>query len=124
MNRFFKWVETKFSRHSAIVEAEELHIPVGVRVTPKENVEEEYSVEVAFDASVPGRVESHDPGKDVPMPDIYACDDTITQPQLNILDESSLDASESADSSESTGIDPYNSGSFDPSKTWKSRPRK
>ena len=96
MKRILKWLETKFSRHSAAVEADEPDTPVGVtvrvRVKPKDIAKEEYSVEVA--------------------------DDTITQRALGILDESSLDASES------TGVDPYNSGSFDTSKMWKSRSRK
>jgi hypothetical protein len=94
MNRFFKWLETKFSRHSAIAEAEELHVPVGVSVTPKENVKEEYTVEVGFDQ------------------------DTATDPELTILSDSSLDATESA------GFDPYDTGCFDPSKTWVPRSHK
>ncbi len=60
MKRVLKWLETKFSQHSAAVE-------------------EEYSVS----------------------------DDTIVQPKLKTLDELSLDATES------TGFDPYNSGSFE-----------
>ncbi len=113
MKRFLKWLETKFSRHSAVVEADEPHTPVGVRVRvkPKDIAEEEYSVELAFDASVPGRVESDEPGKDVLMPDIYGFDDTNIQPALTILIESS------PDDSESTGFDPYNSGSFETSKS-------
>ncbi len=94
MNRFFKWLETKFSRHSAIAEAEELRIRVGVRVTPKENVKEEYTVEVGFDEEI------------------------ATEPELSILSDSSLDAEKS------TGIDPYDTGCFDPSKTWGSRSHK
>ena len=119
MIRFLKWLETKFSRHSAAVEADERHTPVGVtvKVKPKDIAKEEYSVEVAFDASVPGRVESDEPGENVLNPDKYA-DDTMTQRALGILDESSLDASES------TEFDPYNSGCFDPSKKWKSSYRK
>ncbi len=113
MKRFLKWLETKFSRHSAIVEAEELHIPVGVRVTPKENIKEDYTVELAFDAAVPGQVESDEPGKAIQMPDIYDCGDPFKQQQLKTLDQSSPDASES------TGFDPYNSGSFETSKTRK-----
>ena len=121
MKRFLKWLETKFSRHSAVVEADEPHTPVGVRVRvkPKDIAEEEYSVELAFDASVPGRVESDEPGKDVLMPDIYGFDDTNTQPTLTILKESSYDVIESTgfEVIESTGFDPYNSGSFETSKS-------
>ena len=42
----------------------------------------------------------------------------------NDLDEWSPHDSESDGSGESTGDDPYNSGSFDTSKAWKSRSRK
>ena len=107
MKRVLKWLETKFSRHSAAVEADERHTPVGVRVKPKDIAEEEYSVEFAFD----------EPGENVLIPDKYA-DDTITQRALGILDESSLDATESS------GVDPYDTGRFDASKMWKSRSRK
>ena len=33
MKRISKWLESKFSRHSAGVEADERHTPVGVRVS-------------------------------------------------------------------------------------------
>jgi hypothetical protein len=69
MTRFLKWLETKFSQHSAAVE-------------------EEYSV---------------------------SGDTTVVQPKLSVRYKSSLDASES------TGVDPYNSGSFGGSKAWQSR---
>ncbi len=181
MKRILKWLESKFSPHSAAVEADEPHTTVRVRVKPKDIAEEEYSVELAFDASVPGRVESdepgetvlkrnqhagaigplsdpaviesvrdvmsqelgsshergfdpddtgsletsksrgrnesHAPGGNVLIPDKYA-DDTTTQRALGILDESWLDASES------TGVDPYDTGSLDTSKTRESRSRK
>ncbi len=118
MKRFLKWLETKFSRHSAIVEAEELHIPVGVRVTPKDIAEEEYSVELAFDAAAPDRVESDEPGENVLNPDKCA-DDTSTQPGLTILKESSYEVIELTGNEviESPGFDPYNSGSFETSKS-------
>ena len=42
----------------------------------------------------------------------------------NDLDEWSPDDSESDEPGESTGVDPYNSGSIDTSNSWKSRSRK
>jgi hypothetical protein len=48
-------------------------------------------------------------------------DDSNIQRDLRILDEWSPDDSESDGSDESTGVDPYNSGSIDTSKSWKSR---
>ena len=51
-------------------------------------------------------------------------DDSNIQRDLRILDEWSPDDSESDGSDESTGVDPYNSGSIDTSKSWKSRSHK
>ncbi len=81
MKRFLEWLETKFSRHSAAVEANEYDTSVGV--TTKENVKDENS----------------------------DSDCTPTVPRLTILEESSLDVIES------TGYDPYDSGSFETSKS-------
>ncbi len=84
MKRIPKWLESKFYRHSAAVEVDEPHTPVGVR--PKENVKEENS----------------------------GSDHTPTLATLTSLKESPFVVFES------TGFDPYNSGSFDRSKAWKS----
>ncbi len=118
MKRVLRWLATKFSRHSAPVEADERHTPVGVRVRPTENAQKENSVESGLDAGVPGRVESQEPGNDIPMSNIDDCDDTSTRLQLEPLDESSLDAGESP------GYNPYDTGSLDTSKLSGSRSRK
>ena len=118
MKRFFNWLKTMSSRHSAIAEAEEFHIPVGVRVRSKENIEEDYTVEVDFDHEVSGQIENRGPGKNVLIQNKYADQATGTEPELSILSDSSLDANPSA------GIDPYNTGCFDTSKMWKSPSRK
>ncbi len=81
MKRVLKWLEAKFSRHSAVVEADEHHSAVGV--TTKENIEQENS----------------------------DSDDTPTIPTLTILEDSSFEVIES------TGFDPYDSGSFESSKS-------
>ncbi len=99
MKRILNWLETKFARHLATVEADELHTPVGV-------------------AEVPGRVESHGSEKDIQKPNIYNCDNPFKQPKLTIRYKSSLVTSESM------GVDPYNTGSFDTSKSRESRSRK
>ncbi len=103
---------------SAIAEAEEFHIPVGVSVTSKENIEEDYTVEVAFDQEVSGQIENRGPGKNVLIQNKYADQATGTEPELSTLSDSSLDANPSA------GIDPYNTGCVDTSKMWKSPSRK
>jgi hypothetical protein len=51
-------------------------------------------------------------------------DDSNIQEDLRILDEWSPDDSESDGLGESTGGDPYNSGSIDTSNSWKLRSRK
>lgn len=112
------WLESKLSRRSAIADVEELRIPVGVRVIPEENVEEEYIVEIGFDAEVPGRIESHEPRKNVLLSDKYACADAMTVPDLKILDETKPGASRE------WGFDPYDTGCFDTSKSWGSKSHK
>ena len=114
MKQILKWLETKFSRHSAAIEADEWRTPVQVRVKRTEKAEEEYTVESSCGGAYPDHVENHRPGKDTPMPDNYACDDTVAQRQLDILNEPPLEDGESA------GFDPYNTGRFDISKAWKS----
>jgi hypothetical protein len=81
MKGVLKWLATKLSRHSTVIDAN--------------------------DPQSPGLVQSHEPGKDILMPDIHGFDGTITQRLLRILDDSSPDDSESAGSDESTGGDPY-----------------
>ncbi len=81
MKRVLEWLETKFSRHSAGVKADERDTSVGV--TTREIVKEENN----------------------------ASDRTPTIPALTILEESSFEIIES------TGYDPYNSGSFETSKS-------
>ena len=87
MNGILKWLGTKFSRRSAVVEANE--------------------------PQSPGLVQSYEQGQDVQMPDIYARDDDITEPYLKVLDQSSTDDNESTRSCESKGVDPYNTSLFE-----------
>ena len=58
MKGVLKRLKSKFARQSAVIDSNE--------------------------PQSPGQPESHEPGKDVPMPDIYGCDDTVTQPMLEI----------------------------------------
>ena len=89
MKRFLKWLESKFSRHS--VEASEPHTPEAVPVSAEDNVKEERR---DYDGS-------------------------HTVPELTTLEESSIVVTESTEFEiiESTGFDPYNSGSFETSKS-------
>jgi hypothetical protein len=111
MKHIPKSQETEFSQHTATADADEPYTFVGVR--PMENPKEESSVDVDFDAKVSGQVKTDASGKNVLIRDKDASDDTS---ELRLLDESSLSDSESDE------FDPYNSGSFDMSKSrlWKS----
>lgn len=60
------------------------------------------------------------PGKSAKVRSKLVREDTGTHDTLKIIDESLLDA----DDDDESGIDPYNTGQFDRSKTWDSRFRK
>tara|TARA_R110002049_G_scaffold122999_2_gene278056 strand:- start:3061 stop:3435 length:375 start_codon:yes stop_codon:yes gene_type:complete len=62
-----------------------------------------------------GRIEERGPGKNVLIRNKYRRADTGTHETLTILDDSIVDTGEE------TGIDPYNTGSFDRSKNWDKR---
>ncbi len=59
-----------------------------------------------------GRGETHEPGKNAQKPGKYVKDDAIDQPTITIIDAGKLN-----------GFDPYNSGSFDKSKSWEAHSR-
>lgn len=63
-------------------------------------------------------LESLGPGKNVLVRKRYVREETGTHEKLKILDDSIVD------SGEETGLDPYNTGSFDRSKKWDQRFRK
>ena len=62
-----------------------------------------------------GRIENVGPGKNVLVRERLVSDDTGTREMLKLLDDSPTG------SSESVGIDPYNSGEFDRSRHWNTR---
>lgn len=70
------------------------------------------------DAQVPGRIESHGPGKNVFVPSPYVREDLGTHDSLKILDPSLLE------DDEEDGIDPYNTGVFERPSKWDQRFRK
>ena len=65
-----------------------------------------------------GTIEDGGPGKNILMRNKYVREDTGTHETLKIVDESIVD------SEEENGIDPYNTGRFDRSKSWQFRYRK
>lgn len=91
----------------------------GPRVMPRPARQSRAITEtVEFNAEVGGKIMDGGPGKNVFVRNKYIREDTGTHETLTIIDESILEADES-------GIDPYNSGRFDRSKSWdSSRSRK
>lgn len=73
---------------------------------------------VEIDPELDGHIESIGPGKNVLVRNRMVREETGTHDTLKILDDSMVDTGEA------TGIDPYNTGSFDRSKNWDKRSRK
>jgi hypothetical protein len=84
--------------------------PVTVKKSTKEFV--------TIDSEPALTIEDAGPGKNVLIRTKYIREDTGTHETLKILDDSLTDTGEE------TGIDPYNTGSFDRSRNWSNRFRK
>ena len=94
------------------------HVPPRRRPSDQEDVPE---LTPHFDDSDEGldvELESLGPGKNVLVRKRFVREETGTHEKLKILDDSIID------SGEETGLDPYNTGSFDRSKKWDQRFRK
>jgi hypothetical protein len=120
MNRFLKWLGNKlFGRKAA--NARSLH-QTGTRISPAARKPRKSSsptaTPVAFDPTVSGSIDDGGPGKNVLVRNRFVREDTGTHDTLKILDDSLLE------DDEESGIDPYNTGRFDRSKSWNSRIRK
>ena len=72
-----------------------------LRVEPDDFVNNDYEVQLSYDADLPGQIESQGPGKNVLKPDVHGNEYVATAPDLKILDLSSSDADEL------TGFNPY-----------------
>jgi len=74
---------------------------------------------VDFGSELGGKIVDGGPGKNVLVRSKYIREDTGTHETLTIIDDSLLEADED------DGLDPYNTGRFDSSKSWdSSRSRK
>jgi hypothetical protein len=74
---------------------------------------------VEFGGEVEGKIVDGGPGKNVLIRNKYVREDTGTHDTLKIVDDSLLQ------STDEDGIDPYNTGRFDRSRSWdSSRSRK
>ena len=99
MKGIIRRLEARFSRPEKPVESNQLKVReiVNSIVSPSDD----FVVESSFNSEAPGRIETHGPGKNVLMPDIYGNRTDPTEPALEILEKSSPDIDVS------TGFNPY-----------------
>jgi hypothetical protein len=119
MNRFLEWLGLKLFGRKAPPD-ESLH-HTGRRMSPMPRPARPVppaAPPVDYSAAVGGRIEDGGPGKNVLIRNRFVREDTGTHDTLKILDDSVLE------SDEEYGLDPYNTGRFDRSKSWDSRNRK
>ena len=122
MNRFLKWLGKKLYRKEPVRDttlqqtisrsnAAAKATPNGTQAAPGKPVRG--SADYGSDANA--RVEDGGPGKNVYVRNKYIREDSGTHEKLKIVDESLLQEDDE------DGLDPYNTGRFDRSKTWKLR---
>lgn len=120
MQRLIKWLAKKIfpdkEEHShALRRTGDMRMP-----RPRTAVQHHPKVDtVDFSSELGGKIEDGGPGKNVLVRNKYIREDTGTHETLTIVDDSLLEADEDG------GLDPYNTGRFDRSKSWdSSRSRK
>ena len=118
MQRLITWLANKFLPEKE--PPEQSLRQTGGRTMPRAARRQREKIEpVEFVAELGGRIEDGGPGKNVLIRNKYVREDTGTHETLKIIDDSILD------SEEEHGLDPYNTGRFDRSKSWdSSRSRK
>ena len=120
MQRLFNWLARKISRYKAA--PQNTLRRTGDRRTPPPRpaaIQQQPKIEtVDFAAELGGKIEDGGPGKNVLVRNKYVREDTGTHETLTIIDDS-------LQADEDDGLDPYNTGRFDRSKSWdSSRSRK
>jgi len=126
MENMFNWIRNLFGSDDDDLRPEPMDMlrktgsyrPMTPAVKParKPKPEPVEPISVAHDLP-PGEIEERGPDKNV-LVRRFVREDTGTHETLKILDDTLLDTGEE------TGIDPYNTGQFDRSRSWDSRTRK
>lgn len=119
MNRFLTWLGSKLfpnkaASESVLRQATRRAKPVPTPPRPGAT----HAKLVDFDSELGGRIDDGGPGKNVLIRNKYVREDTGTHETLKIIDDSLLEEEEEP------GIDPYNTGRFDRSKSWNLRSKK
>lgn len=117
MKSFINWLLDRFSG-----DEEESDMPLRLNQSSKVSLRRpttqsppvEKKPAVEFSSELEGKIEDGGPGKNVLVRNKYLREDTGTHETLKIIDDS-VD-----ETSEGDGIDPYNTGRFDRSKSWDS----
>ena len=121
MQRLFKWLARKVSPDKEALK-NSLRRAGDKRTRPPRPaaIQQPKKIEtVDFAAELGGKIEDGGPGKNVLVRNKYVREDTGTHETLTIIDDSLLQEDED------DGLDPYNTGRFDRSKSWdSSRSRK
>lgn len=119
MNRFLTWLGSKlFPRKAA---AESVLRQTTRRAKPVAKPAKPTARKpdlVEFNSELGGRIDDGGPGKNVLIRNKYVREDTGTHDTLKIIDDSLLE------DEEEFGMDPYNTGRFDRSKSWNLRTKK
>lgn len=116
MKRLINWFTDKFAPQKP-VRQKSLHrsgvhrIPRPAKVAPVKP-KPPAPAKVKYTAGVDGSIVDGGPGKNVLIRNKYLREDSGTHETLKIVDDSLLE------SEEEFGLDPYNTGRFDRSRTW------
>ncbi len=125
MQRLFNWLTRKISPDKAAPQNSlrrtgDRRMPQqNLKPKPKPALEHPPRIDsVDFSTELGGKIEDGGPGKNVLVRNKYVRADTGTHETLTIIDDS-------LQADEDDGLDPYNTGRFDRSKSWdSSRSRK
>ena len=119
MNRFLKWLGSKLFPNKAASESVLRQTTRRGKVAPKAARPTAAKPDlVDFNSDLGGRIHDGGPGKNVLIRNKYVREDTGTHDTLKIIDDSLLE------DEEEFGMDPYNTGRFDRSKSWNLRTKK
>lgn len=119
MNRFLEWLGRKLFGRKAPPPREPLR-QTGARMAPRPRPAKPATLapQVEQVAAFEGTIEDGGPGKNVLIRNRLIREDTGTHETLKIISDEVLE------STEEYGLDPYNTGRFDRSKSWDSQNRK
>lgn len=114
MQRLTKWLAEKFFAADEPPPQRPKRRVIPTR-RPKPAVKPDQATEpVDFSGELGGKIEEVGPGKNVLVRNKYVREDTGTHETLKIIDDTLVDGEDEG------GIDPYNTGRFDRSKSWDS----